>query len=86
MLEKLSKRWGEDASWSLEKGSQPHEAKNLMLDISKARTKLGWEPLWNLDQAIEEIVIWHKTWLNNPNQIKDLCIQQIDSYENLMQP
>ena len=85
VLEKLSKKWGEDASWSLEKGSQPHEAKNLMLDISKARTRLGWEPLWNLDKAIEEIVIWHKTWLNNPNQIKDLCIQQIDSYENLMQ-
>ena len=84
VIEKLCNKWGNDASWALDKDAQPHEAKNLMLDISKARIRLGWKPLWDLDKAIDEIIDWHKCWLDDSNQIKEMCIQQISSYEDLM--
>jgi len=30
-----------------------HEARYLKLDISKARHRLGWEPQWRLESALE---------------------------------
>ena len=85
VVEKLAKKWGGDASWALDNKSHPHEAKNLMLDISKARSKLDWRPLWDLDKALDEIITWHKEWLNNSSEIKNKCLKQIQSYENMME-
>ena len=51
--------WGEGLVWS---SDNPvfHEASNLMLDITKAKKTLGWEPRWSLSKAIDKIVQWHK--------------------------
>lgn len=37
-----------------------HEAKLLMLDISKAKFRLDWEPRLNIDQTIALTVEWYK--------------------------
>ncbi|MDE6696431.1 MAG: CDP-glucose 4,6-dehydratase [Muribaculaceae bacterium] len=55
-----------------------HEAKLLMLDISKAKFKLGWEPRMNIDQTVALTVDWYK-------QIKDqntynIDVEQIQEY------
>ena len=55
-----------------------HEAKLLLLDISKARFSLGWQPRMNIDQTIELTVDWYKNYnVENPYQ---LCIRQINRY------
>ncbi len=55
-----------------------HEAKLLLLDISKARFGLGWQPRMNIDQTIELTVDWYKNYnVENPYQ---LCIRQINRY------
>ena len=55
-----------------------HEAKLLLLDISKARFCLGWQPRMNIDQTIELTVDWYKNYnVENPYQ---LCIRQINRY------
>lgn len=55
-----------------------HEANLLMLDISKAKFKLGWEPRMNLDQCIELTVDWYKKY--KKEDVYSLCLEQIESY------
>ncbi len=44
-----------------------HEAKLLMLDISKAKFRLGWEPRMNLDQCLAMVADWYM--VNNHNSV-----------------
>lgn len=55
-----------------------HEAKLLMLDVSKARFQLGWEPRMNIDQTIKLTVDWYKRY--NREEEYSICIDQIKSY------
>jgi CDP-glucose 4,6-dehydratase len=65
IVERMCAAWGEGAGWTRDESVQPHEARYLKLDISKAREGLRWEPRWNLPQALESIVAWHRAWLAN---------------------
>lgn len=55
-----------------------HEANLLMLDISKAKFKLGWEPRMNLNQCIGLTVDWYKRYKDE--DVYSLCLEQIESY------
>lgn len=57
-----------------------HEAKMLMLDTSKAKFKLGWEPRMNINQCIEMVSDWYKTY--NSEDMYDMCISQIKNFLN----
>jgi CDP-glucose 4,6-dehydratase len=70
----------EGASWSLDSKPQPHEANYLKLDSSKARALLGWKPRWNLDTALQNIIIWHHAWKDNQD-MKAFSLKQIQQYE-----
>ena len=82
IVEQLTQSWGDGACWHLDAGTHPHEAHYLKLDCSKARVMLGWEPHWNLTQALEAIIIWHKAHSANQNssEMRSLCLQQIKEY------
>lgn len=55
-----------------------HEAKLLILDISKAKFQLGWEPRMNIHQCIELTVDWYKRYKSE--NVYNLCISQIEEY------
>ena len=55
-----------------------HEAKLLMLDISKAKFQLGWEPRLNINQTVELTVDWYKRY--KVGEVYDLCVEQINHY------
>ncbi len=38
----------------------PHEAAHLRLDIDKAGRRLSWRPVYDIDQAIDATIAWHK--------------------------
>ena len=57
-----------------------HEANLLMLDISKAKFKLGWEPRMNLNQCIRLTVDWYKKY--KKEDVYSLCLEQIGKYVN----
>jgi len=38
----------------------PHEANILKLDCSKARSLLGWEPVWNSAAMLEKTAKWYR--------------------------
>jgi CDP-glucose 4,6-dehydratase len=44
---------------------RPHEAALLELDIAKARSRLGWQPVWSLDDAIDATSDWYRAFLAN---------------------
>ena len=72
--------WGEYARWEIDKNSHPHESNYLKLDCSKSKTQLKWEPIWGLEQALDETVRWYKSW----HQDKDMycfTMSQIKCYQ-----
>lgn len=79
IVERMVNKWGEDASWHIDGGEHPHEANFLKLDISKVKCRLGWHPRWNLDQALEHIITWHRAWLAK-DDARALCLAQIRQY------
>jgi CDP-glucose 4,6-dehydratase len=81
IVEHLCQAWGPSASWQLQPGKHPHEANYLKLDISKAKQRLQWAPRWSLEQALEHIIHWHRTWLDEQD-VRALSIQQIHKYQN----
>ncbi|HUP12664.1 MAG TPA: CDP-glucose 4,6-dehydratase, partial [Niastella sp.] len=63
--------------------NQPHEAKLLKLDISKAMDVLGWMPKYNSKTAIEKTIEWYKYFMENKDGIKAFSVNQIREYERL---
>ena len=79
IVERLVDMWGHGARWQLDGGVHPHEANYLKLDISKARSRLGWQPSWRLADALQHIVSWHQAWLDKQD-VRALCLKQIAQY------
>lgn len=52
-----------------------HEAKLLMLDISKAKFELGWEPRTNIEQCCQLTADWYKRY--RQDDVYNLCVEQI---------
>lgn len=75
----LATIWGDGATWALDDGCHPHEATYLKLDISKARSRLGWNPRWGLLHALERTVDWHRAWRSGED-MHTFCLQQIAEY------
>ena len=78
ILDKMISKWP-NSSWELDNNSNPHEAGFLKLDISKAKSKLGWSPVWELSQTLEKIVSWHQAWLNK-DDMQAVCLTEIEEY------
>ena len=57
-----------------------HEAKLLMLDITKAKTKLGWKPRMNMQQCMELVADWYKRY--QTEDVYQLCVEEIDKFIN----
>ena len=81
ILNQMVKAWGNDASWSLDKNNNPHEAGFLKLDCSKASQKLLWNPKWDLKFTLESIIKWHKVFISKGN-IKLQCLEEIKRYNS----
>jgi len=81
VVDLLIKQWSDLASWQKEGLEQPHEAHLLKLDCSKARQYLGWVPKWGLENAIEKIIDWQKSFQRNDN-MQEVTLAQIQQYMN----
>jgi CDP-glucose 4,6-dehydratase len=80
IVEKLCAQFS-GALWEIERVKQPHEAGLLKLDSSKAKTKLGWTPRWNLETALSNTTEWHQAWRNREDMAA-ITTQQIQAYAN----
>ncbi|MBR0222818.1 MAG: CDP-glucose 4,6-dehydratase [Bacteroidales bacterium] len=58
--------------------SDLHEAGLLMLDISKARNRLGWQPRLDVSGSVALTAAWYKRY--RQEDVYRLCRQQIEEY------
>lgn len=73
------KNYGSGELCDLSNPSLMHEAKLLMLDITKARIRLGWEPRMNINQCVELLVDWYKKY-KVTSDVYSLCVEEIEKY------
>lgn len=67
------------ATWESDRSVGPHEAGYLKLDSSKARYRLGWQPRWRLETALEKTLEWHSAWRNGKD-MHAVSLSQIADY------
>lgn len=81
MLRLAIRSWG-DGSFRIERESnQPHEAGLLKLDINKISNELGWQPKWDASLAVENTMLWYKTFTTQgKNAAIELMQKQIFDY------
>lgn len=70
-----------NVKFEIDKNTQPHETNLLLLDSSKAQSKLNWKPQWPLHIALDKVIEWHKDWKEN-KAMDEVSISQINSYYN----
>lgn len=72
--------WGDNASWEeTHPEGQAHEANLLRLDTSKAKSRLGWRPIWDARRAVEETVRWYRAFAEGED-MKKFTEFQIKNY------
>lgn len=55
-----------------------HEANLLMLNINKAKTRLGWHPRMNMQKCMELVVDWYKRY--RTEDVYALCVEEICNF------
>ena len=55
------------SKWELTHDETPHEANVLKLDNNKAKSKLSWSPILDLNSSLLKTVEWHEGWKNGEN-------------------
>ena len=73
----VARLWGEAARWTIDDGAHRPETTYLKLDCAKAKTRLGWQPLLDIQGALELTVEWHRA-LHDGGDVRALSLQQID--------
>ncbi len=59
VLAGLQQHWPE-LSWHTATTQQLHEANLLYLDCAQARARLGWQPVWTLEQSLKMTADWYR--------------------------
>jgi CDP-glucose 4,6-dehydratase len=49
-----------------------------MLDISKARVRLGWEPRTDIERCCQMTADWYRRYTSE--NVYDLCVEQINDF------
>ena len=76
IADRLADLWGAGAGWDHTGEPQPHEAHVLTLDCAKARDKLGWKPVWGLDEGLRQTVAWRRA-LQNGVDMSEFSVNQL---------
>ena len=82
LVDLFCKEWrqqtGESQEWENQNIDGPHEANFLKLDCSKIKSRLGWQPRWNVAQAVSKTVEWTIAYKDQKNMAEIMKKQIID--------
>jgi CDP-glucose 4,6-dehydratase len=81
LTEKVLEEWG-SGTWKgrTQNENAPHEASYLKLDIAKSITKLGWKPVYDIDEAIQKTIVWYKEYYTGKTDMYDFSLKQVKTY------
>jgi CDP-glucose 4,6-dehydratase len=80
ILKRFSKKF-KKAKFKINKQKNYHESKLLNLNISKAKSKLGWKPVWSIESAIDNTIEWYENYKRKENML-EFSIKQIKAYQS----
>lgn len=80
VAQKIIDFWGTGRLVTVKSDETKHEAHLLTLDNGKAKSMLGWQPVYTIDEAVEKTVQWYRSFYKNENTL-DLTVAQIKEYE-----
>jgi CDP-glucose 4,6-dehydratase len=83
LLDLFFERWGDGRWQPCADANLPHEAATLRLNATKARKRLGWQPLLSLSDALDLTARWYREALAgaSPTELRVLSCEQIHAYE-----
>lgn len=79
IADRLTRLWPGAPDWRNEDDGGPYEAGLLMLDSTRARSRLGWRPRWSLDRALAETVEWYHQFTGGADA-RRLTRRQIEAF------
>lgn len=71
--------WDNSIRWVTDENQHPHEAACLRLECAKAKSKLKWQPRWNLERGLKETVRWYQAYQAEKN-MRDITLNQIKNF------
>ena len=84
LARRIITEWGEGDLRIDSERDAPHEAKLLSLDISRARRRLGFEPMMDIDTAIAYTVDGYRRLFTDSRSAPEVLSDQIAAYEALI--
>lgn len=77
----LASYWKDDARELIQHNADAkHEAVYLRLECSKAHSKLGWYPIWPIEEAVKNVADWYMAY-QTKQDIQAFSLQQIQQYQ-----
>jgi CDP-glucose 4,6-dehydratase len=80
LVERLAALWPGGLEWEHDAGEQPHEARYLKVDSSRARARLGWAPRWGLERALESVVEWYAAHRDGQD-MRAVSLAQLEAFQ-----
>ena len=79
IVDTIIKLWHDETTWSIDQAKHPHEAQYLKLDCAKAKSRLGWEPHWNIEKGLQETVHWYQAYVRG-EAMRAITLSQINHF------
>ena len=84
VLTELASQWNEKVDIKFnDTQNNPHEAKLLSLDISKASSRLNWQPVLKIKKTVSMTCDWYKKFYSGKSDMFLFSLEQIKEYEFL---
>ncbi len=80
IVSRMCELWANGACYEIDANDNCHEANYLKLDSSKARMRLGWQPQWDLEKALQSVIEW-VTVYSEDGDVRMCSLEQINTYE-----
>jgi CDP-glucose 4,6-dehydratase len=82
VVKRIVSYWGNGEYTVKSSVNEPHEARSLRLDCSKARALIGWKPTYAINEALVETVAWYKEFYGKrvASDLYDYTVKQIVKY------
>jgi CDP-glucose 4,6-dehydratase len=74
VLSRLKRSW-QALQWQVACDEQPHEAQQLQLDSARARHRMGWLPIWSLDEALDATAQWYRAHMEHGTVLSPVQLQ-----------
>ncbi len=84
-LIKLIKKDLKNLNYKIIRDKSDKEAKLLRLNCNKIYKSIGWKPIYNFEQTINNTILWYKNYYFKKNNMYDFSVKQITSYIKIAQ-